>query len=589
MRKTKIMAIAPYECTRDLLLQVARTRADAEISVFLGCSSKGVEQSQSMRGMGYSVILSQGETAEMIERAGSTPVVNIRVSDFDVLRSVRLAQNHSGPMAIAGSPEITNPAKALCELLQYGFAIYTVSSEEEAAECLHSLKSRGFTLVVGDMAIFNRARLLGLGSILAAPGIESVNSAVDEAVKLDRQMNLSNVNESLYRDILNGISQNVAVFHSSGDVVFSNLSRDGDSSLETLNLKKYVSDVMEKNSLNLALRKERSHWFVNASKLSHSDNDYAIFCLDKNFEKCDSDLYKILNCNEIIPDSIQLFFGSGDISSNPLMKATACGEYAKPALIRGEPGAGKESMAKVVHLNSVYRHSPMIILDGRFISDKKCGTLFGDKSQLMSVGGCTIYFKNVQCVPAEIQKKVAANFINTPLSKNNRLIFSHTDKSPFAVDNSFCEYLLGTLGCVSICIPPLRERREDIPSLASLYIGEANQKSTTQVLGFEKNAIGPILQYDWPTNTAQLKRVLNELLLLTRTSYIGEKDVISVLDNEKKFYSVSNLSVSANGTLDEIIKSAIMKTLTAENMNQTKAAARLGISRSTLWKRLKGE
>jgi DNA-binding NtrC family response regulator len=133
----------------------------------------------------------------------------------------------------------------------------------------------------------------------------------------------------------------------------------------------------------------------------------------------------------------------------------------------------------------------------------------------------------------------------------------------------------------------LRERRKDIPSLASLYIGAENQKLASQVIGFEKNAMDTMKQFEWPQNINQFKRVLNELLLLTKSSYICEADVSSVLENEEKFFRTALQTPIIEGTLDEIIQSAITSALEAENMNQTKAAKRLGISRSTLWKRLK--
>jgi len=589
MEKTRIMAVAPYDGLRDLLLQVVKTRSDVDVSVFLGNLSKGVEHVQAMRNMGYSVILSRGETSLMLEKVADIPVIDIVVSGFDVLRSIRLAQSHSGPFVIVGHSSITDSARTLCELQQYDIDTFTVKSEDEADECLSRLKADGFTLVVGDTTTVNRARILGLGAILITSSAESVSLALDQAVKLDRQLSQSNMRESLYKNILGGISQNVAVFHSSGEVVFSNFSRDGDSSLELEGLKKYIPDVVTQGSMRVSLKKKNALWFVKASRLSHAESDYAIFCMDRSYDRHDRDLIKVLNYDEVIPDPIDLFYGAADISLNPLMKAEACGDYSRPILIRGEPGAGKEAIAKTIHLNSDYRDCPMVVIDGRLINDKKWDAEVNGKTSLMSLSGCTIYLKNIQSIPPDIQKKVGTCFVNTPLSRNNRLIFSHTDRSPFTVDNSFCEYLLGVLGCVTICIPPIRERKEDIPSLASLYIGDANQKFAGQVLGFEKSAIQTMLQFDWPTNTAQIKRVLNELLLLTRNSYISERDVVSVLENEKKFHNMSTPSIEIEGTLDDIVRSAIQSTLALENMNQSKAAKRLGISRGTLWKKLKQE
>ncbi|MDR1508454.1 MAG: winged helix-turn-helix transcriptional regulator [Synergistaceae bacterium] len=151
----------------------------------------------------------------------------------------------------------------------------------------------------------------------------------------------------------------------------------------------------------------------------------------------------------------------------------------------------------------------------------------------------------------------------------------------------FHDYLIGDAGCVTISVPPLRDRRNDIPSLASLYIGEENQKLAKQVIGFAKNALDILRQFEWPQNIAQLKKVLNELLVMTTDSYISEHDVKIVLNKERKICGTSVQAVNIKGTLDEITRSIISSVLASEKMNQTKTAKRLGISRSTLWKKLK--
>jgi DNA-binding NtrC family response regulator len=231
----------------------------------------------------------------------------------------------------------------------------------------------------------------------------------------------------------------------------------------------------------------------------------------------------------------------------------------------------------------------MVILDCGLICDRKWDSVLEGRGSLGILKGFTIFIKNIQHIPSDIQKKLEIMFGNTSIAKNNRLIFSFTEEKRRQALPYFCDYLLGSFGCVTICPPPLRERKKDIPSLASLYIGAENQKLATPVIGFEKNAIDAMKQFDWPGNITQLKRVLLELLLLTKNSYISERDIRPILKYEERCHSESSLTQLNGETLDEIVKSAIHSALAAENMNQTKAARRLGISRSTLWKKLKDE
>jgi DNA-binding NtrC family response regulator len=294
-----------------------------------------------------------------------------------------------------------------------------------------------------------------------------------------------------------------------------------------------------------------------------------------------------LNYDEVSPNQIEVYYGAQDVSLNPSLKAAICGEYPSPMLIVGEYGTCKETIAKLIHINSHFKDCPIVIVDSWLIDEKKWSSVVEGRNSLNSLQGCSIYIKNIQYIPAGIQKKLALCLKNTLLSRNNRLIFSLTEGINDLEIQEFHNYLVGDIGCVTISVPSLRNRKNDIPSLASLYIGEENQKLAKQVIGFEKNALNILQQFDWPQNIAQLKKVLNELLVMTTDSYISEHDVKIVLDKERKIYDSSAQTVNIKGTLDEITRSIISSVLASEKMNQTKTAKRLGISRSTLWKKLK--
>ncbi|MDR3254996.1 MAG: PrpR N-terminal domain-containing protein [Synergistaceae bacterium] len=577
------MSVAPYEGLRDLLQQVARTRADIELTVFLGDLSKGVEQVRAVQDMGYDVILSRGGTAEMIQEVANLPVVEIDVSGFDVLRSIRLAQNYSGPFAIVGFSSITSSARTLCDLLQYKIDIFTIRSENEVEDCLARLASDGFSMVVGDTIVVKGAKDLGLGGILITSGPESVRLSIDYAVRLSRQIIRSNRCETLYKNILGGVSQYIAVFDGSGRDVYSNFSMGGEPPFAAGILKKYIPNVASKGGLNMPLRYENTLWSLKGAAF----DEYTAFYVDKTLEKYDGEIIRTMSSDEVTPDPVESYYGDTDTSRSPSLKARACGDYARPIFIRGEPGVGKETIAKIVHLNSPYRDYPMAIVDCDIIGDKKWDALIDGKTSLRALKGFTIFVKNIQHISPDAQKKVETVLNNTSISKDNRLIFSLTESRAGAGADQLCEYLLGKLCCVTICPPPLRERKHDIPSLSSLYIGAENQKLASQAIGFEKNAMEAMKQFDWPQNITQLKRVLNELLLLTKGSYISESDVLSVLKSEEKICPATQAQWMPTGTLEEIIRSAIIQALAAEDMNQTRAAKRLGISRSTLWKRLK--
>lgn len=90
----------------------------------------------------YDVILSRGGTAKLIRSAVDLPVAEISISGYDILRTIKLAQNYSGKFAIAGFSSITENAHMICDLLQYDIDIFTFTSEEDAYRSLQAAKKR---------------------------------------------------------------------------------------------------------------------------------------------------------------------------------------------------------------------------------------------------------------------------------------------------------------------------------------------------------------------------------------------------------------------------------------------------------------
>lgn len=174
--------------------------------------------------------------------------------------------------------------------------------------------------------------------------------------------------------------------------------------------------------------------------------------------------------------------------------------------------------------------------------------------------------------------------------KRNRLIFSIVSNGE--EESIIQSYLANQLSCLILKLPPLRDRTEDIPSIATLYINQLNAAIGKQIVGFEPNAMELMKSYQWPHNLDQLKRIIKELVTITKTSYITADNVRYFLDSEmpteqKMLSDDGMIRVDPLQTLDEITFGIIKNILNETKMSKEKAANRLGISRSTLWRILK--
>ena len=147
---TRILGIAPYDGMRTAMEQAAQAYPNVELEVYTGDLEEGQAIVQRMAPNSYDCIISRGGTATLIRQVTDLPVVDIHISVYDVLRTMKLAENYTSLYAIVGFPSITEPAHTLCSLLNFDLDILTVRSAEEVRHTLERLKQGGYRMVVNE-------------------------------------------------------------------------------------------------------------------------------------------------------------------------------------------------------------------------------------------------------------------------------------------------------------------------------------------------------------------------------------------------------------------------------------------------------
>lgn len=130
---TRILGIAPYDGMRTAMEQAAQAYPNVEMDIYTGDLEDGQAIVQQMPPNSYDCIISRGGTAALIRQVTDLPVVDIHISVYDVLRTMKLAENYSSLYAIVGFPSITEPAHTLCSLLDFNLDILTVNNAAEVA------------------------------------------------------------------------------------------------------------------------------------------------------------------------------------------------------------------------------------------------------------------------------------------------------------------------------------------------------------------------------------------------------------------------------------------------------------------------
>ena len=145
---------------------------------------------------------------------------------------------------------------------------------------------------------------------------------------------------------------------------------------------------------------------------------------------------------------------------------------------------------------------------------------------------------------------------------------------------------------IQIFLPPLRNRKEDIRNLSSLFITQFNSEYGKEIVGFQEEAYSLLETLPWHFNIKELRNLVKELVLESNTLYISKDRLGYLLKNQNRYpeeKKETDTGLNLDQPLESIERDIITVLLQRENHNQSKVAKMLGISRSTLWRKLKND
>jgi two-component system response regulator HydG len=145
---------------------------------------------------------------------------------------------------------------------------------------------------------------------------------------------------------------------------------------------------------------------------------------------------------------------------------------------------------------------------------------------------------------------------------------------------TFREDLYYRLNVIPILVPPLREREDDIPLLASYFLQKFSQERKKEVISFSSEVMETLLAHSWPGNVRELENVVEHAVIITKQEQVFIKDL-------PQYLLLKPLPTQEFATLQDYEKNLILKTLQETNWNKHKAAKKLNINRSTLYGKMK--
>jgi two-component system NtrC family response regulator len=279
-------------------------------------------------------------------------------------------------------------------------------------------------------------------------------------------------------------------------------------------------------------------------------------------------------------------------------------------LLEGESGTGKELLAKAIHVNSGRSRGPFVTVNCAAIPENLLESeLFGHRrgaftgaiadkpGKFETANRGTIFLDEVGELPLLLQVKILRVLQERevdkvgdtrPIKVDVRVIAAtNRDLEKMTADASFREDLYYRLAVVSICVPPLRARSDDIPLLVDHFLAKHAERLGRPRPAVEKAVYSAFNLYAWPGNIRELENVIERALVLDRDGLVGLDDLPDRLQASGQRIGNLRIELPDEGiSLEDVERELLLAALEKHNWNQTRAAAYLDITRSALLYRM---
>lgn len=579
---------------------------------------------------GYEVIISRAGTAAVIQKNVNLPIVHSDSGHFDLLLSFIEARKMGEKIGFITYPEegFLFDFEKINELIDFEVTLYRYYSYEELVKQVKQAKKDGIDVIVGGgVRTANLATNYGIKSMLVLPNRRSIKRSLILANQVAKDRML----------IKEKVKQLNAVIDTSGEgILFINMQhvieacnpiaqklfqiRERDilgkhvDEIPSLELKKIIRKSLkyaeETNFTQGNINISYSPVVVEENRIGSFINCREVSSIQKLEYKIRRDLYS--------KGLVSKYSFEDIIHAEPKMTevielAKAYAKTESTVLIIGESGTGKELFAQSIHNGSMRSKGPFVAVncaalpenlleselfgyaDGAFT-----GALKGGRQGVFELAHeGTIFLDEIGEIPLHIQtrllrvlqqkevmrlgaEQVIPINIRVIAATNHRL-WKLVEEEKFRLDLYF------RLSILHMEVPPLRERILDIPLIVNSFLRQMNADSTFEEM---PQSIQQFLKnYSWPGNVRQLENIVERYLLYAQNVGFDKLEQLLINDLKREMsdstqYATKETLLVEKGTLEDINRQVILKMLKEHDDNKTVVADLLGISRTTLWKKL---
>ncbi len=528
----------------------------------------------------YDLIISRGGTATLLRTLTATPVIDIGVSQYDLLSTVQSAQrlNH---VALVAFTAFSDHAQDVFDRFHLDLKVYGIDSEAELPALLRTLNTQGIDTIICDITTEAAAKAAGFSTMLITASTESVAAALTNGFHLLQQIKTQTTLTDALGHTLDKLNVMTIICDDQQRVLFTS---------PTL-----AADALLQQAATKAITHQRNQFTcgtVRYKLVADTDDTCTIYTISKWFkpQKNTATTAGTMVLDESLNAAFDEYF---KLTETPeffnLLHAYA--RSAHPLLIVGEVGSGKTYVANLLHQYGLHpQHEP-------FYVDLSHDTAFSalldqNDSPLYGTDQCFVFEQINQSSP-QIQQDVVDFVVQTRLASRNQVIFTLSQSA----DDGLVPALKPLMNLSRIItLEPFRKVTGDtIVQLLTTLTNAYNRDAGSEIMGVSDIALDFILNEPWPNNFAQFYHTLNIAMASTGGAYIGIDELRRSLAADQKHHYLQSHTPQAtttptndtNQTLADMIQDIVVRTLASNQNNRTKTAKQLGISRATLWRYLK--
>ena len=622
---TKTAILLPYPAQQEQIIRMTeKVRSLDVMCVERAHTETVVRRGRELEEKGCELIIARGVQAQLLRENVTIPLVEMKVTTQEmglVIRALRKQVGTRHPkIGLVGYSNMFGNTDHYDELFDIRLAKYMVTENDQLVTYVDRAAQEGCEAIIGGDTACERAQELGIPSFKIPAGMESLSNALETAERVSYAIELAKTNNA-EMDVMLSYTF-TGIMQVDNDGVIKRINRSGHNFLE-----RYLGDPVGKRVQQvipsirrkvlddaLIQGKEGYSIYVNSQKMEIVVNVAPIridnriqgavltFQEGRRIIEMDTELHKELYQRGFIANFTldQLYVGSKE-TKNLEQYVRKIAQYQAPVLILGEKGSGAEFLAQAIHNASPLSKSAFVPVDcDAWMPETLDDMLFGSYTSRQGTPPClaelaadgTLYLNGVEMLSRESQYKML-NLIRGKFMHNGshrvsftkvRVIASTSVNLAAKVEKGeFRQDLYYALSSLSTEIPPLRHQKEYTLFWFNHYIDQW-QKQYKRYIHMTQGALRFVQEYDWPGNLEQMASVTERIVLLTEKRSIDEGFVKKQMEQILPDILPGTEKVVLYKDKEAV---RIAELLKKHGGNREKVAAELGISKTTLWRRIK--